>query len=166
MKRALILVAVVCIAMTGCTAPSPAPEKTQMQIRQFQTRIFDEKDTKLVMKALIDALQDDGFIIKNAVPELGLLTASKEVDIENRAEAFFTVLFQGQEATWPKNSIVEASINASEFGDKIRVRANFQVKILNNRGGIITIRRIEDPEYYRDFFTKVDKGLFLLKEKL
>jgi len=56
---------------------------TQTQIREFQTRYYDTNDVKLVMKSVLNVLQDDGFIVKNAVPELGLLTANKEIDLSN-----------------------------------------------------------------------------------
>jgi hypothetical protein len=38
--------------------------------------------------------------------------------------------------------------------------------MMNNRGGISKAHTIDDPKYYQDFFAKVDKGIFLEKEKL
>jgi hypothetical protein len=47
-------------------------EKTQLQIRQIQTRTYELSESELVMKAMLNVLQDDGFIIKTAVPGIGL----------------------------------------------------------------------------------------------
>jgi hypothetical protein len=43
---------------------------------------------------------------------------------------------------------------------------NFQLKVLSNKGDIVEVIQVEEPTYYQNFFSKVDKGLFLQKEKL
>lgn len=118
------------------------------------------------MKACLNVLQDDGYIVKNASPELGLLTATKEVDIESKGEAFLATLLVGQQARWKKNQIIECSLNIGEFANKTSVRANFQTKILNNRGEVVKVKLIENPVFYQAFFAKVDKGIFLGKHRL
>ena len=116
--------------------------------------------------ALLNVLQDDGFIVKTAVVDLGLLTASKEVDVEKPASALFAKLMSGISARWKKNKIIETTTNVSAFGKQTRVRVNFQMKTLDNKGGVCEIRQIEDLNYYQEFFSKVEKGVFIQKEKL
>lgn len=165
MKKALFLI--LSIFVVGCaTTGGVTPGKTQLQMREFQTRIYETNDVKMVMKAMLNVLQDDGFIVKNANIELGLLTATKEVDVESKGEAFVAALFLGAQARWKKNSIIESTVNVSEFGNQCRVRVNFQVKVMDNRGGVLEVKQIEDEKYYQDFFSKVDKGIFIQKEKL
>lgn len=154
------------ITILGCATTGIAPQKTQLQIRQFQTRSYETNDTKMVMKAMLNVLQDDGFIVKNAVVDLGLLSAEKSVDIENKGEAFLAAFFAGANAVWKKASIIECTANVSEYGEQARVRVNFQIKVLNNKGGIMKIEQIDDEKYYQDFFSKVDKGIFIQKEKI
>ena len=115
---------------------------------------------------MLNVLQDEGFIVKNANLELGLLTATKEVDVENKGEAFWASFWLGSQATWKKNSIIEASANISEFGTQTRVRINFQRKILDNKGAVLKIEQVEDEKFYQNFFSKVDKGIFIQKEDL
>jgi hypothetical protein len=55
-------------------------------------------------------------------------------------------------------------VNISEFGKQSKVRANFQVKILDNQGRAVEVYQVEDPKYYQDFFMKVDKGIFIQKQ--
>jgi hypothetical protein len=150
----------------GCATTGVVPGKTQLQIREFQTRTYDTNDTKMVMKAVLNVLQDDGYIVKNAVPDLGLLTAEKQIDIENKTEAFFATFFAGAQARWEKACFIECSANISEYGKQSRVRVNFQLKTLDNKGGIVEIKQLEDAPYYNLFFSKVDKGIFIEKEKL
>jgi hypothetical protein len=162
MKNTFISSILLIIIITGC-ATAPQPQKTQLQIREFQTRTYTDVDSKLVMKAMLNVLQDDGFIVNNAVPELGLLTASREVDIENKGKAFAAALFSGVHARWEKNSLVIASCNVSGIKDGCKVRVNFQQKILDNKNGIIKIRQIDEQEFYQTFFNKVSKSIFIQK---
>lgn len=120
----------------------------------------------MIMKAMINVLQDDGYIVKNVNLELGLLTATKEMDVESKGEAFMATLFMGAQARWKKNSIIESSANVSEFGSQCRVRVNFQLKSMDNAGGVLEVHQIEDGNYYQEFFSKVDKGVFIQKEKI
>ena len=185
MKHLTFAVAGVLTFLAGC-APlrPPRPPKTQLEIRQIQTREYETRDMKLVMKALVNVLQDDGFIIRNAVVDLGLVTATKELEVRPVASSggMLGGLFfggggypggygGGWGAPAPSkpitvNSIIEASANVSEFGKLVRVRVNFQKKTVDNRGGTVDVRQLEDARFYQDFFSKVDKGIYLQREKL
>lgn len=167
MMRATLVAAVLLFSFTsGCAPMPPKPQQTQLQIREFQTRTYETKDTKMVMKAMLNVLQDDGFIVKNANVELGLITATKDADVENKGAALFAALLGGREARWKKNSIVECSGNVSDFGNSTRVRVNFSLKIMNNKGEVVDVKQVDDAAFYQDFFSKVDKGIFIGKEKL
>lgn len=158
-----------CLLVLGATACAPkvvVPPKTQLEIREFQSRTYNDRDTKLVMKAVINAMQDEGFIIKSADKELGFISASKEVDIEDKTSAFFLQLLAGSNARYSKNSVVEASANVSEFGKETRIRLVFQAKVVDNFGNPISANVVEDPAFYQDFFSKMDKSLFIEREKI
>ncbi|WP_353686756.1 hypothetical protein [Thermodesulfovibrio sp. 3462-1] len=169
MRKFWIFSVIMSIFIFGCATTEITPPKTQLQIREFQTRTFDTNDIKIVMKAMLNVLQDDGFIVKNAVPDIGLLTAEKTLDATDKASEFWVqlgVAFGGRETPYRKAQIIECTANISEFGKQSRVRVNFQVKVLDQRGGIMEVKQIDDEKYYQDFFSKVDKGLFIQKEKL
>jgi hypothetical protein len=160
MKQIFVISILISVFITSCVS-SPQTQRTQLQIRAIQTRAYEISESKLVLKAMLNVLQDDGFIVKTAVPELGLLTATKEIDIERMSESLPAFFFGGANARWKKNSIIEATCNVSNFRDKCRVRVNFSQKILDNLGGIIKIRQIYDQKFYQTFFTKVDKSIFI-----
>ena len=160
MKQIFIIFSLISFFLINC-ASVPKIEKTQLQIREIQTRTYEISESKLVLKAMLNVLQDDGFIVKTAVPELGLLTATKEVDIEKESESIPAFFFGGANARWKKNSIIEATCNVSDFRDRCKVRVNFTQKILDNLGGIIEIRQIYDQKFYQTFFLKVDKSIYI-----
>jgi len=176
-KRTNILIALCSLILGACTVinqqSTPPPQKTQLQTRQVQTREYDTNDVKLVMKAVLNVLQDDGFIVRNAQIELGLLTATKEVDLQarNGSNDFWSDFFRGidrnrsqRESIFNKLKQIESSVNVSEFGKQCKVRANFQVKILDNQGNTSEVYQVEDPKFYQEFFMKVDKGIFIQKQ--
>ena len=76
MTRTCVLSTVLGMLVYGCAMTGVTPDKTQLQIREIQTRSYDTNDTKIVMKVLLNMLQDEGFIVRNADTDLGLLTAS------------------------------------------------------------------------------------------
>jgi hypothetical protein len=180
--------AVMLLEVCGC-APMrpPVPPRSQLDIRALQTREYQTSDTKMVMKALLNVLQDEGFIVKNAVVDLGLITATKELQVQRLAPPVSGSVFMGGDA-WShgggvgwgmgpgwgggprpplsQHSTIEASVNVTEFGQQSRVRVNFEKKTVDDRGGALDVHQIDDPRYYQDFFSKVDKGIFLQREKL
>lgn len=178
------LAIVLALTAASCTIinrpPRVPPPETQLQTREFQTREFDTNDVKLVMKAMLNVLQDDGFVVKNAVVDLGLLTATKEIQLSGQptpsdsywSEAFAALLTgrnnqvnrSQQDQRYNKFKQIEVSINVSELGKRTRVRANFQAKTLDNTGNPVEVYVIKDPKFYQDFFAKVDKGIFLQKQ--
>lgn len=166
MKHFALLSFILFLLLAGCAIQPPVTQKTQLQIREFQTRSYETNDVKMVMKSLLNVLQDDGFIVKNANTELGLLTATKEVDVEDQGTAILLLLFAGNEARWSKNSIIECSAHVSEYGTETKVRVNFSLKTMNNKGEVQGVKQIDDSKHYQEFFSKVDKGIFIQKEKL
>lgn len=181
-----LLLSLLALTASACTMVSfeqqaAAPQKTQLETREFQTREFDTNNTKLIMKAMINVLQDDGFVIKNAVTDLGLISATKEIDIASSKrtksdsfwETFFVEMAGGnnnrrdrRETVYNKFKVIEASINVSELGRRSKVRANFQAKILDNNGNPVDVSAVDDAKFYQDFFSKVDKSIFIQKQGL
>ena len=168
-KTRKALIALPFIFLSACASPPRVPPKTQLQIRQMQTRAYDTKDLKLVMKALLNVLQDDDYIVKQVNLDLGFLNATQEIDLGGSRgnPGFFIDMFGlAYQPTWESNAIIDCTANVSDFGAQTRVRVNFQSKVLDNRGGIVQVHTIDDEKFYQQFFTKLDKAIFLQKEKL
>jgi len=179
-RRLLVVAAAVVVA--GCKAAAPAPQ-TQLEVREYQTRSFDTADTKLVLKAMFNVLQDDGYVVKNAVVDLGLITAEKEIDVAPGRSGTNGGLLGGlggtvilgrhggvvlggppAPSTYRKTEVRDFTGNVSEFGKQTKVRVSFQRKVLDNRGNVVEVEPIDDLKFYQDFFSRMDKSLYLQKE--
>lgn len=168
LKKAILfgtLVLTSSLFLTSCGRP--APEMTQLQVRTIQTRTYPVEDVKMVMKAMMNVLQDEGFVIKNANLDLGLLSAEKFVDTQSQNMVYRALCaMSGPDGRWEKHMVIEASANVSEFGDRTRVRVNFQEKRFDNVGNIRCVEEILDEAYYQMFFSNVSKAMFLEQEQI
>lgn len=140
--------------------------RSQLEIRQMQTREFETSDTTTVLRAMLNVLQDDGFIVEQVNPEVGFFNATKVMDTEDTLAKTWGTFWWGPSAQWIENTVIDCTANVSQFGERTRVRANFQVKQMNNKGGVEKARIMDDPKFYQEFFTKVDKGIFIEKEQI
>ena len=159
------------IILSGCMPKPPVIQKTQLEVREFQTRSYDTTDFKMVMKSAMNVLQDDGYIIKQANLDLGLLTAQKQIDTTNKTAEFLSGLAAALATTsnnsrYERSVVIEASVNVSSFGESVRVRTNFTKNKLNNRNETMSVGQIVDPVFYQKYYSKVDKGIFIGKEGL
>lgn len=164
MKRRATITCVAALLLSGCNKPNIA--MTQLQIRQMQTRTYPISDPKRALKAVLNVLQDEAYIPRQADLDLGFIHAVKEVDVTKGDQKFWAKFWHGRDARWRKNSILDCAANVTEVKEGMRLRVNFQVKILNNKGEVITVKAIEDPAFYQAFLQKVDKGVFLEKQGL
>jgi hypothetical protein len=164
-RRALITLCF--LVIHGCLAFGPStPPKTQLEIRQIQTRVYETADTKLVLKAMLHVLQDEDYIVGNADSDLGYVTAIKEKQLRSRAPFFSSLNDDGKEERWEKLERIEATVNVQGHGKQTKVRANFRRKIIDNLGDVMEVKQIQDEKFYLEFFSKVNKGVFLQKEKI
>lgn len=171
LRRCLLLLLAAALG-AGCS-PGVRPAKTQLEVRQYQTYAFDTPDSNLVMKGLFNVLQDDGYVVRNAVIELGLITATKETDLApgrtgQTVLAFGSWYNRGfQDVPIPqKIEVYDFTGNVTEFGRQTRVRVSFQRKVLDGRGNVVDVMPISDPVFYQDFFSRMDKSVYLQKERL
>lgn len=166
MKRIVFMILVVgCLA--GCATTMPKLPQTQLQIREYQTRLYQTNDTKTVMKVLLDVFQDRGYTVKNASTDLGFIQAEKQVFIENPGEAFAATFWAGAAGRWKVTSVVEATANASLTGTSTtRVRVSFVHKITDNHNVPMYMNTDPGEKSYQEFFAYIDKGLFLQSELL
>src|SRR3989338_4775268 len=80
MKTTLVLAFI--LLLGGCGGRSKQPPMSQLQVRQMQTHDYETQDYKMVMKAMLNVLQDEGFIVKNVDVKLGFLMGEKEVNVQ------------------------------------------------------------------------------------
>lgn len=163
MKAMTILACAFMVASTACQKHDI--QMSQLEIRQMQTRSYEIRDPKRAMKAVLNVLQDQAYIPRQVNLDVGFVHAVKEMDIEDGSERFWAKFWHGNKnARWKKNSVVECAVNVTEVRGGMRLRVNFQVKVMNNKGEVLSVEAIRDPVFYQEFFTKVDKGVYIEKE--
>lgn len=181
-----------CFAVTGCVTNNPTvevPPRSPLEVRAIETRTYEGLDVKKTVKAVFNVLQDEDFLVDYGNTDLGLLHATKSV-----SDVAAISLTPGSPAppapptprprlnllpttTNPRTIVIEATANISEFGDRVRVRVNFQAKIsypiyysvgyggLSESFQTVTMP-ITDAAFFQTFFAKVDRGLFIQKQEL
>lgn len=85
MKLKVITVALFAIFLVGCATKSSdelfkTGDTTSVELRSFQTRVFDTTDRKKTLRSIIATMQDLGFVISKADSEVGVVTGDKFAD--------------------------------------------------------------------------------------
>jgi hypothetical protein len=157
--------AAVALGALGCASSGGVPGKTQLELREFQTRTFETADPKLALRAAINTMLDDGFLIDSADAELGLLTATQKTSTRSFMGNVTMLMTYGMVKPW-RLSVLEATVKVDEFGGGARVRVSFQLTEEGLTRSSAKAKPVLDPAFYQAFFSRLDKSVFLLKEKL
>lgn len=142
-------------------------EAESMAQRQLQTRKYNTTAEDKIINACINVLQDSGFTVENTDAKLGTILASKQreaVESGQVAGALIIAVIFGVAIPIDKNQSMFASIVVSPAASEKNaslVRITFSRLVWNDRGAVSKAERLEDPEVYQTFFTKLSKGLFL-----
>ena len=142
-------------------------EAESMAQRQLQTRKYNTTAEDKIINTCVNVLQDSGFTIENTELKLGTILASKEreaVESGQVAGAIIIAVIFGVAIPIDKNQKMFASIVVSPAASEKKaslVRITFSRLVWNDRGAVSKAERLEDPEVYQTFFTKLSKGLFL-----
>ncbi len=148
------------------------PKMTQLQIRKIQTREWDVADKNKIMSVALAVLQDDGFVVANANVDIGLLAAHKDLfkkDVDDPGTAFAKgFIGLGLSVSESTYSRIEASLTVTPFGEKTRVRLSARLAETSTAGfnADVTKQAITEAKFYQEFFAKLEKGLFIEREKL
>jgi hypothetical protein len=172
MKRSWIrftLLSVTFLFLFSCAGPYTAslykptdyPPGTQLQIRELQERKYDTKDMYMVMKAVLNVLQDEGYTTKSIDKELGYVQASRENARLLKPGPFSTNAID----------ILDATVNVTPFGESTKVRISLHYKCVISFGhgypdSEYSNFDLYEPTIYQDFFMKLDKALFIEGQKL
>jgi len=130
--------------LVGCAStPPPAVFETgsALEVRSYQTRVLQDVDRDVALRAVIATLQDLGFVLDSADATLGAVTATKLAQHQVRMTVSVR---QGND----RQIVVRASADYSEP--------------LAGRSAV----RIEDPATYQDFFQALERSAFLAAQNV
>ena len=183
MRLNLYITVLLAFFVASCTTiPEDALRLTQknLELRQIQQKEYNNVTEKQALIASANVLQDIGFIIKESEVDLGLLVAEKDRDATDALQTGLFVLHsivnilvasQGAQTSQAlaidKDQKIRVSlITRIRKNNSILVRASFQ-RVVRNTDNIVTkMEYIKDKQVYQDFFTKLDKSIFLAKEEI
>ena len=152
-----------------------APQ-SPVEMRQAQSRTFETADTRLVLKAALNVLQDQGFVIRHADADLGIVTAvmewrSRQPNRGLRVLKWVTVVpTYGASLLIPSGrtevSAIEANVNVTPDGAKTRVRISLVSRVTGKGGEVLRVLPVDDPLAYQRLLVGLDKAVFLEHEGL
>jgi hypothetical protein len=141
-----------------------------LQQRRLQTRRFDTVDEERLLSAALDVLQDLGFAVDEATPQLGVLVVSKNRDADSTGEivgSFIIGAVSDSEVIYNVEQKIRASVVTRVVKNRhSTLRVTFQRTVWNNRGEISDNESIDDPAVYQEFFSKLSKAVFLRAQEL
>lgn len=167
-KKILVILFILCLALPVCAKKRQSEEiivpMKQLEKREYQTKTFESQNKVNVMKAILNVLQDEGFVVYNANSLLGFIYGVKDYNVSDSEEDIskeFKVTKSRMSYNGVSVATLETTANVTQYGKTLKVRVNFKRKLLNMYGNAQLIEDITDPEYYNDFYTKVDTALQL-----
>jgi hypothetical protein len=140
-----------------------------LQDRQLQTRIFETDDEKKLLAAATAVLQDTGFTIEDSETDCGLIVFSRMRDVTDYREVMQSIalMFIGIYHPHAKKQKVLASLVTKPLGNKrVAVRITFLHIVWNKDNVIMKKERLNDPEIYQTFFSKLSKSVFLIAHEI
>ena len=164
--------------LVSCSSSGSSKKKTVAAQRAVETREY-AVDTKSLMQSSIGTFQDLGFTIDTISEEFGLITASKvekpkkkkKSDAEKALQALALVAV----IWWAFNSDSDNDRGSSGGGGgkttvvkDYKLTATLTVKAISESEPLSSLRvnfgggkRERSMEFFKEFFTAVDKSLFL-----
>lgn len=179
MTRHAIPVALALLLGACASVPDSAGVRvpqSPLELRQAQSRTFETADTRLVLKAALNVLQDQGFVIRHADAELGIVTAvmewrSRTPNRGLRVLKWVTVVpTYGASLLIPSGrteiSAIEVNVNVTPEAAKTRVRISLVSKVTGKNGEVLRVSPVDDPLAYQRLLAGLDKAVFLEHEGL
>ncbi|HEX9190132.1 MAG TPA: hypothetical protein VGB87_23850 [Vicinamibacteria bacterium] len=147
-----------------------------LERRQAQSRSFDTADSRLVLKAALNVLQDQGFVIRHADAELGLVTAVMEWRSRQPRRGLKVLKWVAAVPTYGASlllpsgktefSAIEANVNVTREAERTRVRVSLVARVTDKDGEVKSVAPVDDPVAYQGFLAGLDRAVFLEKEGL
>ncbi|WDE00185.1 hypothetical protein [Thalassomonas actiniarum] len=152
--------------VAGC---SSSVKPVALQLREYQVKSYQGKDTREIFHAVLNTLQDDGFVVDIADVDSGLIKANMSNTAINARETLqktaFTLLSGGIFLLFTDGNInnaetLTATITISPYGKSTKLRTSFVFKKMNPDGEIIENYQIMEREMYQQFFTAIEHSIF------
>ena len=141
-------------------------EQSQVKLRAAQSRVFDTTDRRRTIEAVIDTMQDLGFMVEVLDETLGVVSGKRFEPLESssyfndpfyhlysdQSLLVFTKSYRTWGPFWHRSDLVRLTITVRKRNEtQLVVRASAQYYL----------RAVEDPLPYQRFFRTLEQALFL-----
>ena len=152
-------------------------DKNYLQNRQINTKSFNINNKNFVVNAIVQTLQDLGFNISESEKNLGLITATKNKEINPTVQVVgmvaLTTLLNSKNIPYDTTNIVydvkqkiHITVSTRQTNNSfVDVQVLFARTIWNNLEQS-RLEIIDDKDIYKSFFDKLEHSLFLLKNNI
>ncbi len=181
MKTTIRVISLICLGLllSACDTGNPVSDvmefdKAQSSRAFIQSKNFENVNLEMALTSGVNVLQDMGFSINNTDLDLGLITAEKKVDAKDKVGitlAVTTSILSALSGSYGGNSmkdiskeqLIKVSLVATYKKAKksTTLRINFHRIVWDMEGSIMRRELIEEPEIYREFYSKLSKSIFL-----
>ena len=139
------------------------PKPTAQEIIEIQTRTYNNVDTFVLMKAILNVLQDNYYFIEDADYKLGFIKANREFDTRDKYIDIKQEFGCSKKMAGIKRLSVaktEVNINISQKEDNTNtVRISIRKKVMNMYDIEIRVTDVVEKELYNEFFASLEKKL-------
>ena len=179
-RTAVMLAVAFWLPLTGCPTPYEwrhegqwdsrdqvwLSEQSQVKLRAAQSRVFDTTDRRRTIEAVIDTMQDLGFMVEVLDENLGIVSGKRFEPIEtssffndpfyhlysDESLLVFTKSYRTWGPFWHRSDLVRLTITVRKRNEaQLVVRASAQYYL----------KAVEDPLPYQRFFRTLEQALFL-----
>ena len=167
------LLSLLCFLLAACQTGIPretlmlSPES--IADRQLQTRVFETKDELQLLTASAALLQDTGFTIDESEVKCGVIIGSRERNVTEAGDVMLSLFLSAffVPPSYAKTQRVLATLVTNPLDNKkMAVRITFQHMVWDQKGELIKNERLNEPEIYQEFFSKLSKSVFLTAHEI
>lgn len=174
--RTTIVVALFAASLMGCgyvqrhelmsdsTSQIWLAERSQVKVRNAQSRVFDTTDRIAMMQAIVGTLQDIGFQIEVLDEQLGIVSGKRFLDLERpKGRLLQSYLTYDEESLVVLNRVDRGWGPFYHRSDLVRITVT--VRPRNARQLVVRasaqyyVRPVEDPQSYQQFYAALEKTL-------
>jgi hypothetical protein len=169
----IIFVVLTSLALLACQKSIPrgalmlTPEA--LADRQLQTRIFETNHEGKLLEASAAVLQDLGFTIDESEVKCGVIVCSKDRNVTEFYDVGLSIiasLFFIDYEYAVRQKVLASLVTRPLEEDRIAVRITFQHLVWDTKKELIKNERINEPEIYQEFFSKLSKSVFLTAHEI
>ncbi|MBF0219235.1 MAG: hypothetical protein HQL49_06875 [Gammaproteobacteria bacterium] len=173
MTRSLLLLCLLLTLYGFQTIPAELFKLSEstLEERSRQSRYFATENEVNLISSGIGVLQDMGYAIDEIEKDLGVVTASKNVDATDSGQVAVAIAFMllgGKNVAIDKEQKIRVSFITlpSKVKEGYIARVTFQRIVWNDRNVISRVETLNNDEIYLDFFEKLSKSVFLEAHKI